>query len=97
MSRWKGKICRYCRRPLTNPLGSGTTAFTMDHVIPKVHGGRKMVPCCRACNEIKGDMTPDQWSHVMRTVPGWWGLYTTQTLRGMRLFTTLSLKFPTDR
>lgn len=42
-------------------------------------------------------MTPDQWSHIMNTVPGWWGMYTTQTLRGMRLFTALSLKSPIDR
>jgi 5-methylcytosine-specific restriction endonuclease McrA len=48
--------CQYC----------GTTGkeLTIDHVLPKRHGGgmhwENLVACCRRCNTKKGDKTPEK-------------------------------------
>ena len=48
--------CQYC----------GTTGkdLTIDHVIPKRHGGgmqwENLVTCCRRCNTRKGDKSPEK-------------------------------------
>ncbi|MBI4858811.1 MAG: HNH endonuclease [Candidatus Riflebacteria bacterium] len=38
--------------------------LTIDHVVPKSHGGRSIwenvVTCCTSCNRRKGGRTPDQ-------------------------------------
>ena len=48
--------CQYC--------GRQTTPLTIDHVIPRVHGGRhsweNLVCSCIACNNRKGNHTPAQ-------------------------------------
>ncbi len=53
-----GFICQYCG----SEHASGS--LTMDHVIPKVQGGKNqwtnVVACCRACNMRKGGHTPRQ-------------------------------------
>lgn len=89
--------CRYCQRLLTDPRKGGSTASSRDHFVPKCMGGRRTVPCCRACNEIKGDMTPRQWSIVMRVRVRWWDLYKTTNMRGVQLFAALNLEPPTDQ
>ncbi len=51
-------MCAYCG----DPLGRSPT---LDHVIPKVHGGltvrSNMVPCCWSCNSRKGHKTWIDW------------------------------------
>ncbi len=63
-SRWWQTLiaqaeCYYCRQPLTK------SAVTMDHVVPLAQGGRStpgnLVPCCKACNNLKKDMTAVEW------------------------------------
>lgn len=45
---------------------------TRDHVLPRSRGGRVTVPACWTCNNIKGDMTPQQWEAFMQANPQWW-------------------------
>ncbi len=55
--------CAYC----------GTTASTIDHVMPRSRGGKdsweNLVACCLKCNNIKGDRTPDEMRWSLRTTP----------------------------
>lgn len=48
--------CQYC--------GSTSKDLTIDHVLPKRHGGgmhwENLVACCRRCNTRKGDKTPEK-------------------------------------
>jgi 5-methylcytosine-specific restriction endonuclease McrA len=48
--------CQYC--------GSHGKDLTIDHVVPKRHGGgahwENLVACCRRCNTKKGDKTPEK-------------------------------------
>ncbi|MBC8101111.1 MAG: HNH endonuclease [Cytophagales bacterium] len=48
--------CQYC--------GSQGKDLTIDHVVPKRHGGgmqwENLVACCRRCNTKKGDKTPEK-------------------------------------
>jgi 5-methylcytosine-specific restriction endonuclease McrA len=68
-----GNSCQYCRKVL--PMGS----LTLDHVIPKSRGGRStgenLVACCRACNNRKGDRTPDEAGMTLTKKPGQFGLH----------------------
>lgn len=47
--------CVYC----------GIEATTLDHIVPKSKGGSNrnynLVPCCRPCNQGKGNMALDEW------------------------------------
>lgn len=60
---------------MTRPDSGLSTARTMDHVTPRVLGGTFRVPCCLACNQLKGDMTAQQWVQFMHANPEWWRLY----------------------
>jgi hypothetical protein len=55
--------CQYCRKVISLP-----TDYEMDHVIPKVRGGKdnyiNLVASCRACNQRKMDKTPDEAGFV---------------------------------
>ncbi|GAA2092864.1 MULTISPECIES: HNH endonuclease [Brevibacterium] len=46
--------CAYC----------GRSAETVDHVMPRSRGGQNtwtnLVACCRTCNSLKGDRTPEE-------------------------------------
>ena len=50
---WK---CQYCG----TKIGKG--AGTIDHIVPKSHGGNtdylNCVLCCKKCNNVKGNKTP---------------------------------------
>jgi 5-methylcytosine-specific restriction endonuclease McrA len=50
--RRDGHRCGYC----------GSSASTIDHVLPRSRGGKdeweNLVACCLKCNNIKGDRTP---------------------------------------
>lgn len=75
-----GSQCYWCRRPL---------ASTVDHIIPTSLGGRNekdnFALCCRGCNLVKGDMTPQEWVIVMRDIPEWWRLAEKRGPRGRQL------------
>ena len=57
--------CAYCG----NPLGRSPT---LDHVVPKVHGGltvrNNMISCCLMCNSQKSDK---HWVDWYRKQPFW--------------------------
>jgi hypothetical protein len=65
-------VCTYCRRTLTPRADGGPLAHTRDHVVPRSKGGAKTVPACYVCNNIKGDMMPDEWIAYMAANPKWW-------------------------
>lgn len=50
--------CQYCGAQ------PGRQALTLDHVVPRVHGGRtvweNVVAACASCNHRKGGRTPEQ-------------------------------------
>jgi 5-methylcytosine-specific restriction endonuclease McrA len=57
LDKWNG-CCAYC----DEDLGRGAT---LDHVIPKAHGGvtakENLVGCCLLCNSQKGHSVWFQW------------------------------------
>jgi 5-methylcytosine-specific restriction endonuclease McrA len=64
-SRWwqnilsAGTTCYYCGRGIIR------AEITMDHIVPVSQGGfstkGNVVPCCKACNTMKRDMTAVEW------------------------------------
>lgn len=72
MAQRKPKKCHYCKRQLTAPTDLSRTAYTRDHIKPKAHGGKHTVPCCRQCNQLKGDFSIRDWRIVMETYPLWY-------------------------
>ena len=85
---YPGQTCAYCKRTLVK--GHGRLAPSRDHVLPfhmRGHGGRSsIVIACICCNQLKGDMSPTEWSEIMRDVPRFWLLAKTTTYRGARLY-----------
>lgn len=87
--RYGGRpYCLYCRRQLTVAGGGISTSATLDHVVPKAMGGKRVVPCCLACNSLKGDMLPGEWAAWTAQRPEWWRLWkssavTRSTRRGL--------------
>ncbi|WP_114906994.1 HNH endonuclease [Ornithinimicrobium murale] len=67
--------CAYCGRPQakveTPP--PGTPAITVDHVVPRAHGGQSTwencVAACWICNWDKADRTPEQAGLVLLWEP----------------------------
>ncbi len=58
-----GHRCQYC--------GTTNSSMTVDHIIPKKHGGKEtwenLVCACLKCNNRKGDRTPEQARmHLLR-------------------------------
>jgi 5-methylcytosine-specific restriction endonuclease McrA len=51
-------MCQYCHAQ------PGAAELTLDHVVPRAHGGRtewtNIVACCTRCNARKADRTPEQ-------------------------------------
>jgi 5-methylcytosine-specific restriction endonuclease McrA len=51
-----GGRCQYC--------GKKSSQMTVDHVIPKIHGGKdtweNLVAACQDCNNKKGQRSPEQ-------------------------------------
>ena len=60
-----GHRCQYC--------GENHGAMTVDHVIPKIYGGKdtweNLVCACIRCNNIKGNRTPEQAGLVLLRQP----------------------------
>lgn len=71
----------WCKRPLTASTDTSSTAFTRDHLYPKSKGGVKWYPCCKACNHVKADLTPEEWDTWRADHPEWWKLWPRYTAR----------------
>jgi 5-methylcytosine-specific restriction endonuclease McrA len=60
-----GHKCQYC--------GSTEGPMTVDHVIPKIYGGKdswdNLVCACMKCNNIKGNRTPEQAGSKLQRQP----------------------------
>jgi len=60
-----GFKCAYC--------GAGGGNLTIDHIIPRSRGGdssfENCVACCRACNNTKGCMTPNEAAMYLKKKP----------------------------
>lgn len=69
--------CTYCRRELAGPRSGSRVAATADHVMPQSVGGRRKVPCCRQCNNLKGDIHPSVWRWFTEMFPAWWRTFRT--------------------
>jgi 5-methylcytosine-specific restriction endonuclease McrA len=63
--RRDGHRCQYC--------GATALPITVDHVIPKSHGGHdsweNLVAACVRCNNIKGNHTPEKAGLKLLSVP----------------------------
>jgi 5-methylcytosine-specific restriction endonuclease McrA len=55
--------CGYC----------GSSATTIDHIMPRSRGGKdtweNLVACCLKCNNLKGDRTPSEMNWNLQLVP----------------------------
>ena len=73
--------CQYCREPFA------AAELTLDHVFPRSQGGKStwenLVACCYACNNRKGDRTPEQAGMKLLRPPRPFNLHTSRHL--MRL------------
>lgn len=51
-------ICQYCGKKFV------ANELTLDHVFPKSRGGEtdweNIVTCCKSCNQVKANRTPDE-------------------------------------
>ena len=73
--------CQFCARAFP------TSELTLDHVLPRSRGGRStwenLVACCYACNNRKGDRTPEEAGLKLQRRPRPFTLHTSRQL--MRL------------
>ncbi|MBI2681397.1 MAG: HNH endonuclease [Candidatus Solibacter usitatus] len=62
-----GNTCQYCRRKLA------AQELTLDHVVPRSRSGsatwENLVACCLACNNRKGNRTPQEAGMVLMKTP----------------------------
>jgi hypothetical protein len=51
--------CYYCGMDLVERAldENALCARTLDHVIPRIKGGRYTVPCCNGCNIVKSELS----------------------------------------
>ena len=59
-------LCTYCRTTLARPTSDSPFARTREHLKPKCDGGTLTVPCCRRCNNDKGDLYLNEWIAILR-------------------------------
>ncbi|HEX9595888.1 MAG TPA: HNH endonuclease [Anaerolineales bacterium] len=73
--------CQFCGETLPS------SELTLDHVMPRSQGGKSawenLVACCYACNNRKGDRTPEQSGMKLLKQPRPFNLHTNRHL--MRL------------
>jgi len=70
--------CQYCARVLSSP------ELTLDHIIPRSQGGKSawenLAACCHACNNRKGDRTPEEAGMKLLRQPRSFNLHTSRHL-----------------
>ena len=58
--------CAYCKQDGTTDFGPDGRPWSIDHVIPKFHGGTdsltNLVKCCHRCNSKKHTKTSEEWT-----------------------------------
>jgi 5-methylcytosine-specific restriction endonuclease McrA len=58
--------CWYCNKSISK------LSMTIDHFYPKSKGGirsnKNKVPCCSKCNELKMDLTPQEFVKVIEVL-----------------------------
>ncbi len=73
--------CQYCAKKFS------ARDLTLDHIMPKAHGGRdtweNLVACCEPCNRFKADRTPEQAGMALLRRPLPSGIHTSRHM--MRL------------
>lgn len=70
VTQQRGRACPYCQRPMrSNAPGQEPTR---DHTVPQSKGGLHTIWACWTCNNVKGDMLPDEWTAFMLANPEWW-------------------------
>lgn len=73
--------CQYCHRTLPS------AELTLDHVVPRSRAGEttweNLVACCHACNNRKGNRTPEEAGMRLTRAPRPFSLHTSRHL--MRL------------
>lgn len=70
----RGQKCHWCERILQAASARSRLSATRDHTEPKSIGGEHTVWACWACNHLKRDMRPLEWSAFMRENKDWWKL-----------------------
>jgi len=60
-------MCAYCGKVCSDD------EVTIDHIIPKSRGGNwsweNLVTCCKDCNQLKGNLTPEEAGMKLRFKP----------------------------
>lgn len=67
-----GTRCPYCERTILFDSFDPSRTPSRDHHYPRSRGGQQVVWCCEACNQAKGDMTPEEWAAFRAANPMWW-------------------------
>lgn len=71
-----GERCFYCKRQMVSSHDSWNgLCATRDHIYPKSLGGSHRVWACRACNDLKADMTIIEWNAWCDQNPEWWKIW----------------------
>lgn len=71
-SLWKQQsgVCHYCKRLMTMQSDHLTLMCTIDHVIPRAHGGldvrSNIVGACTQCNTARGTLPADLFARYVR-------------------------------
>ena len=55
----KSDTCWYCGVSLND------TNRSEDHFWPAAYGGQLKISCCKACNTLKGNLTPNQFIKLL--------------------------------
>lgn len=72
----RGQSCHWCKRVLQSTRAQGSSVqATREHLYPKSLGGTYRVWCCAACNNLKGNLRPNEWRAFMAANPNWWKGY----------------------
>jgi 5-methylcytosine-specific restriction endonuclease McrA len=76
-----GNTCQYCYQVFPS------IQLTMDHVIPRAHGGRStwenLVAACQPCNGLKADRTPEQAGMELLRIPRMLSIHTSRHMLRM--------------
>jgi 5-methylcytosine-specific restriction endonuclease McrA len=69
-------ICCYCQRKTILTLDRIPLMATVEHIVPLSKGGAKSGDntslSCRLCNNMKGNLLPQEWAEFMASHPRWW-------------------------
>jgi hypothetical protein len=66
--------CTYCRRYTFKGPKVSSRQRTRDHLIPLSKGGKKpeWVIACNKCNQLRSNLSLDDWLAFIARYPKWW-------------------------